>query len=863
MGTHEKKNNDWLTRLLAGAHLGGGARRYLALLIVGVAWLSGPLPVAAQESLCAEVKIEIKQELTLERQAFEAHMRINNGLSHITLENVTVTVNFTDENGNPVEASSDPNNTTADFFIRLDSTQNVANLQMQANQLDFTGTVNPSTSADLYWLIIPVPGASEGLPEGKLYYVGATLTYTIGGETHVTEVTPDYIYVKPMPQLYLDYFLPNEVYGDDAFTADTEPPVPFSLGLRISNQGYGPARRLKIESAEVEIVDNAQGLLVDFLTQGTEVNGQGVTPSLLADFGTIEADASGVARWIMTCSLSGRFVDFQADFSHADELGGELTSLIEEVNTHSLLRDVLVDLHGQDDIRDFLATKSTAEADREVYVVYESDNTEAPVPDRSEIAVLTPSGGLPGAYTLSFETPDTSDDFVYVRKPVPAALGTPDIWPWPVSAVRADGKSIKAENIWISKIRKENPADGWDYFVNLFDAADALQVYTLFFEATEASPPALDVIPDQAGVEGQELLFMVEASDPDGTLPALSVAPLPSGAIFTDHGDGTGTFAWTPAVGQAGIYYLTVEASDGELTASQPVTITIDLLLTYTITATVGTNGSITPAGAVVVMPGADQAFAITPDEGYHVADVLVDGTSVGAVSSYTFHNVTDDHTIEAVFALTIPEVVTISGRVWTSDGFSGLPDVALNGFPGSPTTDDLGYYQADVATGWSGTVTPQKLDYSFAPVFRSYSSLMLDQDQQDYTGTAPSHTLTVVLAGDGSGVVSGDGGIDCGTVCTATVEKYTQVSLSVMPDAGSVFVSADGAECSQDGTCVLTIVEETVVTVMFASDATPTPTPTPVISPTPGEPIPEPTTVVLVVLGLLGLLGLNLRRKR
>ena len=70
----------------------------------------------------------------------------------------------------------------------------------------------------------------------------------------------------------------------------------------------------------------------------------------------------------------------------------------------------------------------------------------------------------------------------------------------------------------------------------------------------------------------------------------------------------------------------------------------------YTITATAGDNGSISPAGASVVYRGDDQTFTITPNKGYEVADVLVDGSSVGAVSSYTFKDVTADHTIYATF---------------------------------------------------------------------------------------------------------------------------------------------------------------------------------------------------------------------
>ena len=70
----------------------------------------------------------------------------------------------------------------------------------------------------------------------------------------------------------------------------------------------------------------------------------------------------------------------------------------------------------------------------------------------------------------------------------------------------------------------------------------------------------------------------------------------------------------------------------------------------HTIRASAGANGTISPAGWTSVGEGGEQIFTITPDAGYAVAKVLVDGRSVGAVTSYTFRNVTQDHTIEAVF---------------------------------------------------------------------------------------------------------------------------------------------------------------------------------------------------------------------
>ena len=531
-----------------------------AFVIVLGLFPSARSAVAAVDTVCAQVKIEVKQEFSLERQAFDAHMRIKNGLSHISLEDIDIEVSFADEGGIPVPVSSDPGNTEALFFIRLDSMENI-------DAVDGSGSIGPVTSADIHWLIIPAPGSSNGLPQGKLYYVGAKLTYTIGGEENVTEVTPDYIFVKPLPDLALDYFLPREVYGDDAFTPEVEPPVPFSLGVRVKNIGSGTARKLKIDSAQPKIVENTQGLLIGFAIDGSEVNGSTATTSLLVDFGNIESATAATARWVMTCTLSGQFISFDARVSHSDELGGELTSLIKQENTrtHTLVRDVLVDLPGRDTVRDFLAH------DEDVYRVYETDNADTEVSDQSGASTLTFAGQDDSRLHFALTAPVTAG-FMFAKLPDPNG-GQKVI----VEAVRSDGKTIKKENIWLSKTRN---GQGWDHFINLFDV-NTTGVYSVVLDDSTVlpQPPVIEFIPDCTGVESQGLAFTVSASDPNGTVPALAAEQLPVGAVLFDQGNGTAVFSWAPFVGQAGRYEVVFTATDGALNASRRAALIINSVI--------------------------------------------------------------------------------------------------------------------------------------------------------------------------------------------------------------------------------------------------------------------------------------------
>lgn len=86
----------------------------------------------------------------------------------------------------------------------------------------------------------------------------------------------------------------------------------------------------------------------------------------------------------------------------------------------------------------------------------------------------------------------------------------------------------------------------------------------------------------------------------------------------------------------------TVVFADGKLTVDErPV---------YTVKATAGRHGSITPSGNVDVLHGGSQTFTIAANSGYAISNVKIDGVSIGAVKSYTFENVTENHTIEVTF---------------------------------------------------------------------------------------------------------------------------------------------------------------------------------------------------------------------
>ena len=110
----------------------------------------------------------------------------------------------------------------------------------------------------------------------------------------------------------------------------------------------------------------------------------------------------------------------------------------------------------------------------------------------------------------------------------------------------------------------------------------------------------------------------------------------------------------------------------------------------YALASSAGVNGTITPLGALSIASGEDQTYTIIPSAGYEIADVEVDNVSVGAVSTYSFINVTSNHSISATFQLVpIITYVAVSGDDLNGDGSIGNPYRTIQ--RGINQTDDGG----------------------------------------------------------------------------------------------------------------------------------------------------------------------------
>ena len=449
------------------------------LALAGV-WLASTPPAAVAQQqfqgLCAQVKIVILQELTLERVGFEATLEVTNNDGEDPITDFLAELTFE----NPLQSTNQMKNDASGlFFVRAPTLENV-------NSVNGDGSIGSTRKAVAKWFIIPKINAGGTSPNGVRYRIGARLSGKLKGveiPSDLLFVIPDDIFVKPEPQLEISYFQPRDVQGDDPFTDIVESPIPFTIGVLVKNSGFGYARQVKINSQQPKIVENKTSLLLIAQLLGSRVMDSPLqNANLLVNLGDIAPGETRKGAWDMITSLSGEFVEFKASYTHASDLGGEETSVIKSLDAHFIAHEVLVDLAGRDSLKDFLA-----DTDRDENMIpdaiYESQGNILPVNLLAEASVVG-SAGPGGSFQVQLNSDRASWGYMRLPDPGQARLRI-------ASIVRQDGKVLNTNNYW-TNIRYTKLGNQRQNFLNILDLVDlgACQ-YTVTYAAGggDLTPP--------------------------------------------------------------------------------------------------------------------------------------------------------------------------------------------------------------------------------------------------------------------------------------------------------------------------------------------------------------------------------------
>ncbi len=439
--------------------------------------------VSAQ-NVCAIVKLQISQKATLEREAFNADLDISNNIPNQPLTNLKVQIFINDANGNPADNL---------FFVAVSSLSGT-------NAVDGTGVIQSSSSANISWLIIPSTGAGGTLPQGLNYSVSAMMSSVSNGTPQTLNTFPATITVLPQPALDLEYAIPFEVFGEEPLLLPNivTPIIPFPLAVRVLNVGYGPANNFQIQSAQPEIVDNKQGLAVSFNLLGTNVGGITAPNSLLVNFGNIPPGGAAQASWIMSASLSGQFISFTSTFTHAAALGGQLTSLIQNISNYTLLSQVQVDVPIMDPSPDFLVNTNF---DRQSMGALLDSGVQPPANLILESDYQTPIqvtevpgsisgilGGSSASLNFSFTEAVSSGVWVHSYAPFPYGNSQDGASPAIASAIRSDGKKINPQNVWVSKHFIKSSLK-YIFWLNVLDFTSSAATYVINFSSANLDLP--------------------------------------------------------------------------------------------------------------------------------------------------------------------------------------------------------------------------------------------------------------------------------------------------------------------------------------------------------------------------------------
>lgn len=262
----------------------------------------------------------------------------------------------------------------------------------------------------------------------------------------------------------------------------------------------------------------------------------------------------------------------------------------------------------------------------------------------------------------------------------------------------------------------------------------------------------------------------------------------PSGTISMNHGSSQG-YTITPDTGYQVADVMVDGLSVGPVasyTFGQVVedhTIHATFIAdTVTITSSAGTNGTITPSGSVNVPIGGSQTFAIYPDSGYKISDVVVDGISMGSIDTYTFSNVTGDHTIVAAFTVENQAPTADAGPDQTVN--EGLT-VTLSGLNSIDVDDGIAAFQWRQIQGFQVTLnSPSEPETTFTTpnVDTSGTALVFELSVTDYSGATTVDTCIVNVTW-----------VNAPPIANAGVDQTVMEGAQVLLDASNSTDSDDG----------------------------------------------------------------------
>ncbi|SYZ71886.1 Conserved repeat protein (fragment) [Candidatus Zixiibacteriota bacterium] len=342
------------------------------------------------------------------------------------------------------------------------------------------------------------------------------------------------------------------------------------------------------------------------------------------------------------------------------------------------------------------------------------------------------------------------------------------------------------------------------------------EIVTITVNDAGNQPPILATIGSKSTTEGINLTFNVSATDPDGTTPSFSTGILPTGAVFTDNGDGTGTFNWTPSFTQSGAYSVVFRASDGSLVDSEIVSINVleagnrapviaavgpqstteGINLGFTVTATDpdGTipalSNSTLPRGASFVDNGnGTGSFSWTPDYiqsgSYNISFFATDGVlrDTEAIVITVIDAGNQPPVLAAIGPRSTTEGISLNFNISATDAEGGIPTLSTGALPNG----------ASFVDNHNGTGT-----FAWTPLFNQAGSYDITFRATDDSLAVDSEIVTItvndagnqppILAAVGNRSTTENVNLTFGVSATDPDSTIPALSTSALP-TGAAFV--------------------------------------------------------------------------